>query len=112
MRHEEDNNTQVLRDAIEALTSAAELRELNASGHGEQSGRFAELIGRALGLPPDELTDLAFVARVHDVGKIFVPERILTKTGALTEEEFRLVKMHATVGAEIIGSIPHSETLR
>jgi HD-GYP domain-containing protein (c-di-GMP phosphodiesterase class II) len=70
------------------------------------------LIGRALGLPPDELTDLVFVARVHDVGKIFIPERVLTKTGALTEEEFRLVKTHATVGAEIIGSIPRSETLR
>ena len=110
--NEEDNNTQVLRDSIEALSRAAEMREPHASGHGEQAGRFAELIGRALGLPPDELTDLVFVARVHDVGKIFIPERVLTKTGALTEEEFRLVKTHATVGAEIIGSIPRSETLR
>jgi diguanylate cyclase (GGDEF)-like protein len=110
--NQDENNIQVLRDSIEALSRAAELREPNASGHGEQTGRYTELIGRALGLPPEELNDLVFAARVHDVGKIFVPERILTKSGPLTEEEFRLVKTHATVGAEIVGSIPNSEVLR
>jgi len=105
-------NLQVLRDSIEALSRAAELREANASGHGEQAGRYAELIGRALGLSPAELTDLMFVARVHDVGKILVPERILNKSGGLTEEEFRHVKTHATVGAEIVGSIPNCDVLR
>lgn len=105
---EEDCNVQVLKESIEALTRAAESREFHASGHGDMVSRYADVIGRALALPPDELTELAYAARVHDVGKIFVPERVVTKPGPLTEEEFRLMKEHARVGSEIVGTIPGS----
>jgi HD-GYP domain-containing protein (c-di-GMP phosphodiesterase class II) len=58
------------------------------------------------------LTDLVYSARVHDVGKLFVPERILNKPGPLTDEEFYLTKIHARMGAEIVGTIPGSERMR
>lgn len=106
---EEDVNIHVLRESIEAFTHAAEMREINGSGHGEMVARCCELVGRALSMPPEEVADLAYAARVHDVGKIFVPERILNKPGPLTEDEFYLVKMHPRVGAEILGTIPGSE---
>jgi len=48
---------------------------------------------------------------VHDVGKIFIPERILNKPGPLSEDEFYLMKMHARVGAEILATLPESEGL-
>jgi len=111
-RDDDTYNVHVLKESIEALNRAAELRELHAANHGELVARYAELIGRALGLPPEELADLVFAARVHDVGKIFVPERILNKSGSLTEDEFYLVKMHARVGCEIVATIPDSETLQ
>jgi diguanylate cyclase (GGDEF)-like protein len=101
----------VLRESIESLTHAAESREVNASGHGELAARYAELIGRALGLPPQELSELSYAARVHDVGKIFLPERILRKSGPLTEDEYYLVKMHARVGSEVVATIPGSALL-
>jgi len=101
-----------LREGIEALSRAAELREVNCSGHGEMVARYCELMGRALGLSPEEVDDLAYAARVHDVGKIFVPERILNKTGPLTEQEFELVKMHARDGGAIVGTLPGSELLQ
>ena len=110
--NEDANSAQVLRDSIEALTRAAELRETNASKHGEQAGRYAELIGKALGMASEELNDLTFVARVHDVGKIFVPDRILNKAGALTEDEFRVVKTHAATGAEVVAALPNSDVFR
>jgi HD-GYP domain-containing protein (c-di-GMP phosphodiesterase class II) len=94
------------------LTQTAELRELNGPGHGEKVAHYCEVIGRALGFTPEDVSSLIFAARVHDVGKIFVPERILSKTGPLTEDEFSLVKMHAHVGAEIVKTIPGSETLQ
>ena len=109
---EEDINLHVLRESIKALTHAAEAREINGSGHGEMVARYCELVGRALSLPPEEVADLAYAARVHDVGKIFVPERILNKPGALTEDEFYLVKMHPRVGAEVLGTVPSSEMLQ
>jgi len=74
--------------------------------------RYTELIARALQLPPSERADLVYAARVHDVGKIFVPERILNKAGPLSEDEFYLVKMHARVGGEIVGTIPESSLLQ
>jgi HD-GYP domain-containing protein (c-di-GMP phosphodiesterase class II) len=102
----------VLREAIEIVSRAAESRELQASGHGDLVARYAEIIGRALGMSPEELIDLVYAARVHDVGKIFVPERILNKTGALTDDEFYLLRNHAQTGADIIGIIPGGERLR
>jgi HD-GYP domain-containing protein (c-di-GMP phosphodiesterase class II) len=109
---DEQGSVQLLREAIEALARAAELRELSAAGHGEMVQRYCERMARALGMSPEEMDDLAYVARVHDVGKIFVPERVLNKNGPITDEEFYLIKMHAHVGAEIVGTLPESEQLR
>jgi diguanylate cyclase (GGDEF)-like protein len=109
---EDECNVHVLREAIEALTHAAESREMNANGHGEMVAHYALMIGRALGLSPEELVDLGYAARVHDVGKIFIPERILSKPGSLTEEEYYLVKMHPKVGAEILSTMPAGESMR
>ena len=74
--------------------------------------RYTEVVARGLRLSPEDTTDLVYAARVHDVGKIFVPERILNKPGPLTDDEFFQVKMHAHVGAEMVGIIPHSEMIR
>src|SRR5215469_10073123 len=108
----ENSNIQVLREAIEALSRAAESREVQSAGHGDLVERYTDIVGRALGMPPEELTDLVYSARVHDVGKLFVPERILNKPGPLTDEEFYLTKIHARMGAEIVGTIPGSERTR
>ena len=108
----EQKNLPLLRDSIEALSRAAETRELNASGHGEAVGQYCEMIGRALGLPVDEVRELAFVGRVHDVGKILIPEAILNREGSMSEPDFRYIKMHPRVGAEIVSTIPNSEQLQ
>ncbi len=109
---EEDCNVPLLKESIEVLSRAAESRELRTAGHGDLVARYTEIIARALHLPPEETADLVYAARIHDVGKIFVPERILNKPGPLTDDEFFLVKMHARVGAEIAGILPHSAMMR
>jgi diguanylate cyclase (GGDEF)-like protein len=108
----EEADRHALKEAIEALSRAAELRELHAGGHGEQSGRYAGMIARGLNLPPNELADVEFGARVHDVGKLFVSERILNKAGPLTEDEFYVMKMHPQVGAEVLSVMPDSTRLQ
>jgi len=109
---EEECNIRVLRDSIEALSHAAETREVNGSGHGEMVAHYTQVIARALGLAGEEVADLAYASRVHDVGKIFIPERILNKTGSLTEDEFYLVRMHPRVGAEIVETVPGSKFIQ
>jgi len=108
---EEGGNFELLRESIESLARAAEVRELNASGHGELVARYSEVLARALGLSPEEIAELMYAARVHDVGKIFIPERILNKAGPLSDDEFYLIKMHARVGGEILATLPHGEGL-
>jgi len=107
-----DRTALELREAVETLTGAAESREQNSSGHGEMVARYSEIIASALGLPPEEVGDLSFAARVHDVGKIFVPERILNKPGPLTEEEHYQLKSHARIGGEIVATLPDSKKLQ
>ena len=108
----EQRNLPLLRDSIEALTRAAEARELNASGHGEAVGQYCEIIGRALVLSPEDIRDLAFAGQVHDVGKIFISERVLHKEGAVSEDEFHQLKTHSRLGAEILGTLPNSEDMQ
>ncbi len=105
-------NPEVLKEAIEVLCRAAETREVHAASHGESVARYARMVGRALGMEPDELADLVYAGRVHDVGKIFLPEKILNKPGALTGDEYYLVKMHPKVGGEILATVPGSRRLR
>ncbi|HEY6770050.1 MAG TPA: diguanylate cyclase [Candidatus Sulfotelmatobacter sp.] len=109
---DENCNVTLLKESIEALSRAAESRELRTAGHGDLVARYSEIIARALGLPADEIADLVYAARVHDVGKIFIPEQILNKSGPLTDEEFRQVRNHPPIGAEIVATIPHSEAMQ
>jgi diguanylate cyclase (GGDEF)-like protein/putative nucleotidyltransferase with HDIG domain len=61
-------------------------------------------IGRALALEGARLDDLRTAARLHDIGKLAVPDAILNKPGSLDDEEFRVIKTHAMVGAELLRS--------
>lgn len=107
---EDGADQKVMKEAIEALSRAAELREHNASGHGEQCGHYAGMIARGLNLPPQEVEDVMFAGRVHDLGKLFIPERILNKTGNLAEDEFAVIKAHPRVGAEVLRALPEKDS--
>src|SRR5579871_5408929 len=109
---DQDCNLAVLKESIESLSRAAESRELRTTGHGDLVARYTEVIAHALGLSSEETADLVYAARVHDVGKIFIPDRVLNKPSPLSDDEFRLVRMHPRVGAEILATIPHSARMR
>lgn len=104
-------NVAVLKESIEMLSRAAESRELHTSGHGDLVARYSEILARALHLSAEETADLVYAARVHDVGKIFVPEQILNKPGPLTDEEYARVRTHARIGAQVVATIPQSEAM-
>jgi HD-GYP domain-containing protein (c-di-GMP phosphodiesterase class II) len=104
------NNSDGQRAAVRTLTRAAETREVSA-GHGDAVAKYAETIGHELLLPEEEMADLVFAARVHDVGKIVIPEKVLNKARPLTADEYNLIKQHAEVGAQIVETVPDSERL-
>jgi diguanylate cyclase (GGDEF)-like protein len=108
----EPAGTDAMMEAIRSLNQAVEVRERSSSTHGSGVAFYSRMIGQELGMTPEELEDLVFAASVHDVGKVAVPERLLTKPGRLDDEEFSLVKMHATIGAQIFDAIHESKRLR
>ncbi len=103
---DDSSDRRAIKEAVEALSRAAELRELSGAGHGEQCAHYAGMIARGLNLSEQDVEDVTFAGRVHDVGKLFIPVRILNKEGGLTEEEFTVIKSHPLVGAEVLRAIP------
>ncbi len=83
------------------LVDAIEAKDRATLGHVSRVSAYALDIGRRIQLSPVELRSLVLAAQLHDVGKIGVPDAILRKAGALTDEEFDVVKRHAARGDEI-----------
>ncbi|MFB3826104.1 MAG: HD domain-containing phosphohydrolase [Bryobacteraceae bacterium] len=87
---------------IEALALAIEAKDEGTLAHLRRVQVYALGVGRALGLAGPELEALAAAALLHDVGKLAVPEHILSKPGRLTPEEFEKMKIHPVMGAGIV----------
>ncbi len=95
------------RDAhVLELVDAIETKDVATHGHVGRVGAYALAIGQRMRLSPAELRSLTLAAQMHDVGKIGVPDAILTKPGKLTEDEFAEVKRHTTRGEEIARRVP------
>jgi hypothetical protein len=80
----------VLETGVRTLARAVELHDHRTAGHSEQVVRMALAVGEQLGLSGRGLVELEFAARLHDLGKLGVPEDILAKPGALSDEEWAL----------------------
>jgi HD-GYP domain-containing protein (c-di-GMP phosphodiesterase class II) len=86
---------------IAELVDAIEWKDLYTLGHVRRVASYAVMMGKEMGLSTLELRRLALGAQMHDVGKIGVPDRILTKPGPLTDEEFGEIKRHVYRGYDI-----------
>jgi HD-GYP domain-containing protein (c-di-GMP phosphodiesterase class II) len=92
-------------DAVESLNAVVDAKDPYTAGHSQRVQRIAVALGEELGLERDQLDILRFAGLFHDIGKIGVPDAILTKPERLTELEFEIVKRHPEDGARIVGRI-------
>ena len=90
---------------IQALALAIDARDGTTHAHLRRVQVYARELARELGLPEDECRALEAASLLHDIGKLAVPESIISKPGKLTAEEFEKMKVHPIVGAEILASV-------
>ena len=91
---------------IRALAMTLDARDPYTAGHSERVSALSVAVGRHLELSEDDVEVLRLGALLHDIGKVGVPDEVLRKPGALTAEEFEAIKLHPTLGARILRSVP------
>ena len=97
------------RTTLKALVQALETRDFETHGHSERVVTFSLRLGYELGLDKPALRNLELGALLHDIGKIGVPDAILRKPAALTEDEWDKMKLHPLHGQKIMRNIPFLE---
>jgi HD-GYP domain-containing protein (c-di-GMP phosphodiesterase class II) len=93
-------------ETLRALIGAVEARDAYTHGHSARVAELAVHLGQRLGLGPAALRSLAEGAYLHDVGKVGIPDHVLNKPGALSEEERAWIQQHPVVGSDIVGRAP------
>lgn len=87
-------------DIVAALVGVLEAKDISTAAHTWRVVLYTRALAEAFKLDPHSIDRLSFAAALHDVGKIDIPEAVLLKPGPLTDDEFRVMKTHTTLGHE------------
>jgi len=97
-----EENRELFMGSIQMLAGAVDEKDPYTRGHSDRVTRYSLLVAKEMKLPAPFMETLQISAQLHDVGKIGIEDHILKKPGALTEEEFEVMKTHTTKGANIL----------
>lgn len=97
-----DENRTLFMSSIQMLAGAVDEKDPYTKGHSDRVTRYSIIIATEMGLKSEDIEKIRISAQLHDVGKIGIEDRILKKPGALTPEEFEIMKTHTTKGAAIL----------
>ena len=102
LKNAANQNRELFMGSIQMLAGAVDEKDPYTRGHSDRVTRYSMLIAKEMGHPDEFLEIVRVSAQLHDVGKIGIEDRILKKPGALTTEEFAVMKTHTTKGANIL----------
>jgi putative two-component system response regulator len=97
------------QNIVNCLARAAEYRDNETGRHVTRVGHYAALIAKALGMDANYCTLIKEAAKLHDVGKIGIPDAILLKTGKLDPEEFQMMQQHCGMGLQVLTQITQED---
>ncbi len=95
----------VTLQAISAVANTIDAKDEYTKGHSNRVAKYATILAKKLGKDENFINNLKYMALLHDIGKIGVPDSVLNKPGKLTDTEFELVKQHTLIGGEILKDI-------
>jgi response regulator RpfG family c-di-GMP phosphodiesterase len=111
VRHQTRRVRRTFLSAIDSLVRAMEERDPCTAGHSLRVRAYALRLGEAVGLMQLEMKQLELAAKLHDIGKVGVPEAILHKQGTLTEEEDHIIREHPIIGERVLTPIVRSRAV-
>ena len=97
-----EENRALFLSSIQMLAGAVDEKDPYTKGHSDRVTRYSVIIAKEMGLITEEIERIRISAQLHDVGKIGIEDRILKKPGALTPDEFEIMKTHTVKGATIL----------
>lgn len=92
-------------ESIQAIARTIDAKDEYTNGHSIRVGFYSKVIAENMGMSADEVDNIYYIALLHDIGKIAIPDSILNKPGRLTDQEFEVMKSHTTRGAAILKGI-------
>lgn len=105
MRSLERKNTSyqsILKQSMETFAHAIDAKDKDTNGHSIRVATYSREIAKRMGMSEEDQEKIYYVAMLHDIGKIGVPDSILKKPGKLTEEEVQMIRNHPSIGGEIL----------
>lgn len=96
---------QITLQTIETIANTIDAKDEYTKGHSKRVSDYSALIAKEMGLSDEKVMNIRYIALLHDIGKIGVPDAVLNKPGRLTDEEYELMKQHTTIGGEILQDI-------
>lgn len=106
------SHEQLMQRFGDPLAMALNYRDRETSLHSDRVVILSRQLGLQLGLDSTEVEDLWIASKFHDVGKVGIPDEVLKKPGKLTATEWQIMKTHASIGAEIVGSLQTERAAR
>ena len=106
-----NENRELFMSSIQMLAGAVDEKDPYTRGHSDRVTKYSIMIAREMHLKDDFIEIVRISAQLHDVGKIGIEDRILKKPGALTAEEFEIMKTHTTKGANILRGVPQLKNM-
>lgn len=97
-----EENRALFLGSIQMLAGAVDEKDPYTRGHSDRVTRYSVILATEMALPKEEVEKIRISAQLHDVGKIGIEDRILKKPGALTPDEYEIMKTHTTRGANIL----------
>ncbi len=111
LKHALRQNQELFLETIRTLAAAIDAKDPYTKGHSERVSSYSMAIARHLGLDFDDVFNVRIAAILHDVGKLGIEDGILNKPGGLTDEEYKVMRRHPDIGAQIMAPISKLKTI-
>ncbi len=102
MQRRQQEYKSIVEQALFTFANAIDAKDKYTNGHSVRVAHYSRELAKRMGMSKDEQEHIYYVALMHDIGKIGIPDNILNKPGKLTDEERRIIQTHVDIGGEIL----------